>query len=278
MDHTPRRLTDEADTKPGAHDGELDDESARRAREIRSEIEQTREDMSETIEAIQEKLRPGNIAAAATDRVKTATTTAVRNMADTAGEKVQDAMESTRRVTGNLADSGRANTLAGAMIGIGSAWLLVDRWRHSGERGRWRNRRGEYYREGRTGEPWYRDEEDVASEAHDETGVIERSYLSATSMSHEAGEQLRRTSRRARNRFAELLESNPLMVGAAALAVGAAVGLALPETERENEWLGEARETLAERAQEMASQARQAAGDIAGQVASEVVSGENKSE
>jgi hypothetical protein len=164
------------------------------------------------------------------------------------------------------------------MIGIGSAWLLVDRWRHSGERERWGYRRGEYYREGRTGEPWYRDEEYVSSEAHDEPGAIERSYHSASSMSREAGEQLRRTSRRARNRFAELLESNPLMVGAAALAVGAAVGLALPETERENEWLGEARETLAERAQEMASQARHAAGDIAGQVASEVVSGETKSE
>jgi hypothetical protein len=63
------------------------------------------------------------------------------------------------------------------------------------------------------------------------------------------------------------------MVGVAAVAVGATVGLALPETETENEWLGENRDTMVEQAQELATQMRQAAGDIAGQVASEVVSG-----
>ena len=47
MDDTPRRISN--------------DES--RTEELRSEIAQTRADMSETIDAIQEKLRPGNIAA-----------------------------------------------------------------------------------------------------------------------------------------------------------------------------------------------------------------------
>ena len=41
-----------------------------RTREIRAEIEQTREDMSETVNAIQERLRPGNIAANAADSVR----------------------------------------------------------------------------------------------------------------------------------------------------------------------------------------------------------------
>ena len=63
------------------------------------------------------------------------------------------------------------------------------------------------------------------------------------------------------------------MVAAAAVAVGATVGLALPETDTENEWLGETRDTMVEQAQEVATQMRQAAGDIAGQVASEMVSG-----
>jgi hypothetical protein len=70
-----------------------------------------------------------------------------------------------------------------------------------------------------------------------------------------------------------LLHGNPLMVGAAAIAVGATVGLALPETEAENEWLGETRDTMVERAQEVATEMRQAAGDIAGQVANDVVRG-----
>ena len=89
-----------------------------------------------------------------------------------------------------------------------------------------------------------------------------------------------RQAERAVDGFERLLRSNPLMVGAAAMAVGAAVGLALPETERENEWLGEAREELFERAQDVArstaSQVRQAAGEIAGQVANEVVGGNDQ--
>ena len=43
--------------------------------------------------------------------------------------------------------------------------------------------------------------------------------------------------------------------------------------ESENEWLGETKDAVMERAQDVATQVRQAAGDIAGQVASEVVSG-----
>jgi hypothetical protein len=82
------------------------------------------------------------------------------------------------------------------------------------------------------------------------------------------------TAHRVRSGFERLLESNPLMVAAAAVAVGATVGLALPETETENEWLGETRDTMVEQAQEVATQMRQAAGEIAGQVASEVVSGQ----
>ena len=91
MDDMSRRLSDAENT--GAKGQDLDEVSARRAREIRSGIEQTREDMSETIDAIQEKLRPGNIAAAASDRVKDVAGTAVRNAAEAASSKAQRAME-----------------------------------------------------------------------------------------------------------------------------------------------------------------------------------------
>jgi hypothetical protein len=47
------------------------------------------------------------------------------------------------------------------------------------------------------------------------------------------------------------IRQNPLAFGIAALAVGAAIGLSLPETETENEWMGETRDTLVERAQEL---------------------------
>src|SRR3954447_19245151 len=59
------------------HDPTLDRETEERAREIRAEIEQTRGEMSDTVNAIQDRLRPGNIASNAADSVKSS----VKNVA-----------------------------------------------------------------------------------------------------------------------------------------------------------------------------------------------------
>jgi hypothetical protein len=261
MDDTPRRLSDEeVRNTSGARDEDLDEESARTVRELRSEIAQTRADMSETIDAIQEKLRPGHIAAAAADRVRNAATAAARDVAATATEKAEDAMETTRRIADRLVDDGRMNRLAGAMVGIGAAWLLIERWRTSTREQSWRRQ--------------YEVEDDVRSGAWSREGVVGESYQRSSATARQMEDRAAETAHRVRSGFERLLESNPLMVAAAAVAVGATVGLALPETETENEWLGETRDTMVEQAQEVATQMRQAAGEIAGQVASEVVSGQ----
>ena len=69
------------------------------------------------------------------------------------------------------------------------------------------------------------------------------------------------------------------MAGAAAAVIGAAVGMSLPETERENEWLGDAKETVMDRAQDVARNAttavQEAAGDMAGEVAKTIVGGKS---
>ena len=54
--------------------------------------------------------------------------------------------------------------------------------------------------------------------------------------------------------------SNPKNV---AVGAGAAVGLAIPQTAKEHEAMGEARDTLVERAQEKAQEAQQRAQRIA---------------
>ena len=51
------------------------------------------------------------------------------------------------------------------------------------------------------------------------------------------------------------IEENPLAVGAVALALGAAVGMAIPMTRTENEYLGEYRDTVLEKAQTTAQEA-----------------------
>ena len=92
-----------------------------RTREIRDEIEETRVEMAETIDAIQEKLKPRNIVASATDRVKSAATERVREMADTASQTAQQAMDYTR----DARQTARQNPFPLALIGLGAAWLIA---------------------------------------------------------------------------------------------------------------------------------------------------------
>lgn len=275
MDDTPRRLR----TEESASTDQDDRETARKTEEIRSEIAQTRADMSETIGAIQDKLRPGNIAAAATDRIKDATSRAARNVADTASETASAAsdmanatMRRTRQFVGN---GGNGSDVARAMIGAGIAWLVVDHWRNSG-RNRYRPSGARYatYRNGQ----WQRTD-DYSSFEEDDLRADDD--LDVSARARDMQRRARQQGERAMHGFERLLRSNPLMVAAAAMTVGAAIGLALPETERENEWMGEAREDLFEHAQDVAQSAashvREAAGDLAGQMASELVGGEPKS-
>jgi uncharacterized protein YjbJ (UPF0337 family) len=58
-------------------------------------------------------------------------------------------------------------------------------------------------------------------------------------------------------RFDHMLNETPLAIGALALGIGAAIGLAIPTTSRERELMGDARETFMERTQQVAQDAQQ---------------------
>ena len=64
----------------------------------------------------------------------------------------------------------------------------------------------------------------------------------------EVGDQLTITVRRLQRQATRAMQDNPLAVGAAAVAVGAAVGLALPSTQKEQELMGGARTAVMQRA------------------------------
>ena len=256
-------------SRPAGTTASETDDPNRRTREIRAEIEQTREEMSETIDAIQEKLRPGNVVAEAKDRVKSAATERVRQMADSASETAQNAYEQTRQMAGQFVEGARSNAIPAAMICLGTAWFLIDRYRNnrSTDYRRWRSASertpeysgsGDYYRA--TPAPAY-------GRRHEAEGGLSET-------ASELRERTMRTGRRARNQFQRLLNENPLIVGAAAVAVGCAVGMALPETERENEWLGETRDNVVDKAQDVARTAATRAQEAAGEVAEKVVRGE----
>ncbi len=272
-----------------------------RTREIRDEIEETRGEMSETVDAIQEKLKPRNIAANAAERVKTATTERVRNMADTASETAQQAMDYTREATNVAVEKARQNPIPLALLVAGAGWWLANRSRKSPSAG---------YR----AQPYYEYEGYVAEvpyEYDDDGGLMARirnnpipatlagvgiTWLAVTSPERytwsdtddsgrgltdrasemasrtkeyaaDTAQSVRRMARRRQNQLQRIMNENPVLVGAAALLLGAAVGLAVPETETENEWMGEARDNVVERARDVARDAANEVQDAATTVA-----------
>jgi hypothetical protein len=65
-------------------------------------------------------------------------------------------------------------------------------------------------------------------------------------------------------KFEDVLRNNPLALGAAAALVGAVVGMSVPATDTENELMGDARNSVVERARGLASDAADRVSEVAG--------------
>lgn len=79
-----------------------------------------------------------------------------------------------------------------------------------------------------------------------------------------AGRQIMRAERG----IESTLRENPLALGAVAIAIGAAIGLSLPHTHVEDEWMGDTKERLLHQAEDMAGQAIHKAEEAVGQLTS----------
>jgi Protein of unknown function (DUF3618) len=249
-------------------------DTEQRALEIREEIERTRDDMSETIDAIQDRLTPANLVAQAGETVRNAATEKVKQMANSAGHAADQLLDS------SLMETVRLNPIPAAMIGIGAAWLLM--------KGRSGSRASGYAR-GSYRSGYGRDRRNLDAGSSSSSGGYGSGYGAVgTSDPTEAGGSRRaytedlpfrarqfagnvrntaaRTGRRAQVSFDRVLRDNPLALGAAAVIVGAAVGMSIPGTETENELMGEARDTVVEGARNLASDAASKVGDSASKV------------
>jgi hypothetical protein len=242
-------------------------DSDQRSQEIREEIAQTRDDMSDTIDAIQDRLTPANLVAQAGETVRNAATAKVKQMANTAGNAADQVLGS------SFMDTVRSNPLPAALIGLGVAWMIFNSRSKSGN-GRGSNRS--------SSQPDWRTlaatgMHDEASEgvvgtsrtAGSERGVREYTGEIASRAKDVVGsvrDSADRTGRRARVSFDRVMRESPLALGAAAAIVGAAVGVSIPTTDAENEFMGDARDTVVDRARHLAGDAADRVSDAAGQV------------
>ena len=266
----------------GERPGQMTPDSTSR---IRSDIERTREDMSETIDEIQERLSPSTLAAQAKDAVKEQTVGRVKSAARGVGQSASNAAEGVR-------EGVRQNPWPAIMIGCGTAWMLFEGVRRGSSGSRLRGARSYGY--GRTDREEYVFEHGDGSTGYYETGEGSEAYTPSSAYdtgysgyrmdyARQRGRRAMETVSQTSSQLRDMMSRNPLVVGAVAAAVGVAVGLALPETERENQLMGEARDNLVERAQGAAqgavAKAKQVAADATrdgvGEAVKQVVGSQN---
>jgi ElaB/YqjD/DUF883 family membrane-anchored ribosome-binding protein len=224
---------------------------------LRAEIEDTRSEMSQTINEIQERLSPENVMDQVKEKVREATIGKVERAMNKVGETIGDVTEPAREVvmeTGrSAADVVWRNPIPVALIGLGLGMIAMRAFRRGNgydyERSSSRMRR-QNFTSTETPYGWHETEQ---------TGTVNRVKDTASDLAHRSTEALNNFGTRAKDtassigtRVEHMLHENPLAVGAVAVAAGTAVGLMLPTTRFENEYIGETSERLVDKAQEVA--------------------------
>jgi ElaB/YqjD/DUF883 family membrane-anchored ribosome-binding protein len=228
--------------------------------EIEREIEQTRARLGRDIDELGNRLSPQNLKQEAKTAIKGAAQGAVSNVGEQA-----------RRTGSRLVEVIRENPLPVIAVGAGVTWLLTQRSRSdiSGDRmARYaytgpERRQGEGWQsggiKGRVGSA-ASGVKDTVSEAA--SGVAERAGElkdRAEEKFGELGGQARIQTRRIKTNLQHQAETNPLAVAIGAVVAGVALGLLLPGTQREDDFMGPSRDKLVDRAGETAERVKDAA-------------------
>jgi ElaB/YqjD/DUF883 family membrane-anchored ribosome-binding protein len=246
---------------------------------LRAEIEDTRAEMSQTINEIQERLSPENVMDQVKEKVREATVGKVERVMNRVGETIGEVAEPAREVLSSagstIKETGKSaagvinrNPIPVALIGLGLGMLAIRAFRKgngydyddrsltsSRMRGQSLTGTQKEYGRGRSG--YDLDQSQLTSR-----GTLNQVRETASDLAHRSTDALNNLSTKAKdtasslgNRFGQVLRENPLAVGAVAIAAGTAVGLVLPGTRFESEYIGETSERVVDKAQEVAREA-----------------------
>ncbi|HEX8737234.1 MAG TPA: DUF3618 domain-containing protein [Pyrinomonadaceae bacterium] len=294
------------------------EEAPEETEHLRAQIEETRSQMGETIDAIQERLSFQNISDQVKESVSEHISSAIETAKDTvydatirkAGDFMQSMNKSVNKGLDEISKSEavsimRANPLALSLIGLGVGLLLMNGYKkksyryaddssggHQGK-GAYASGGAAYSGGNRGNQPSmlksaqdkitgtatsaYESVGNVAGSAYGSvsnvagstietvsgaasnayssvTGAATNVYSSATDYAGKAYERVGDFGTQAREQYDHYIEENPLAVGAVALALGAAVGMALPSTRVEGQLMGEHKQQLLQKAQDTAGE------------------------
>jgi hypothetical protein len=246
--------------------------------QLRSDIEDTRAEMSQTINEIQERLSPEHLMGQVKETVREATIGKVERVMDKVGETISDATEpafeamgragTTIKETGlSVADSMRRNPIPVALIGLGLGMLVLRSLRGNGHDYERYNTMPRTRQNFRSGQTQYASNMSTGVSAGSQygantntgTGAFNQVKETASVLAHRSTNALSDLSTKAKDTASSIgttcsnvLRNNPLAMGAVAVAAGTAVGLVVPSTRLETEYIGEASEKLVDKAQEAA--------------------------
>ncbi len=246
----------ETDLKTAEED--LSDETEK----IKAQIEETRAELGETIDAIQERLSFSNISGQVSEHVNQAVETAKGAVYDATIGKAVNIMKNLGNEisTTSFGRTVKNNPIPFLLIGAGAGLLAYQSFSGNGK-GRSRSRQlsggsaGDFVNS--------RDNADsgsLGSVSGAITGVKDTvstaagtAYEKVTGAVDQVYNKAGEYGSTAREQYDHYLEENPLAVGAVALALGAAVGLAIPATRYEGQLMGQAKQDLMNKAQETAT-------------------------
>jgi phage-related protein len=248
--------------------------------QIKAQIEETRAQMGETIDAIQEKLSFSNISEQVSEQINSAVETAKDAVYDAtigkAGKFMTNFSNEISKTT--VIRSARENPLPFLLIGLGVGLLAYNGFgggkrRSNGGNGGFKK----YLPSEVPGKAALKSAGDkiggvastvggAASTAYGSVsgaastaigGVSNAATTAYEGVGNFAGtayEKAGEYGTQAREQYDYYIEENPLAVGAVALALGAAVGFSIPSTSYEGELMGEARHNLLQKAQDTAGE------------------------
>lgn len=202
------------------------------------------------------------------------------NVAEGAGRVINSASTTARETGSNLMEVIQRNPVPAAMACFGLSWLWWH-WPRKDGQSNWYNgsRRRDNY-------PWseyqpsYRSSDTVTmggsatsgsslgeslDQAKDRVGETfdqakQRVAAKADQVQQrvsQMGENVQYQASLAADSLQQWIDQNPLAAGAVAIALGAAVGMAVPETPQEQRWLGEMRDRVVDKAQQTAQEVGQ---------------------
>jgi ElaB/YqjD/DUF883 family membrane-anchored ribosome-binding protein/uncharacterized protein YjbJ (UPF0337 family) len=229
---------------------------------IKREIEQTRVVMSETIGEIQDRLRPDYIVLQAAHGARDVAAGKVRSIMHSANERAHIAAERAREVGQHLTWYAKEHPIRMAITaGLITWWAMRGRGDRSQQ---WYGASDTSwdYDEYEPIEPTLRDRAgDVSAAAREKIGdyaatardTVNEYASSAASTARDASRRVVSVAGSATTSVDRWVHANPLAAGAIAVAVGAAIGLAIPGTEVEDRAMGETRDQAWAKARDAAA-------------------------